>query len=190
VINPNQPPPASNANSVDKKANNNKKLAVIVIAIITVLLAAVAIYTGIKLYQLSKVRKPEIEIIEPGPGEECEITLQLCPETTPTAIPTEGPSPTPTEGPSATPTPQPTSTPAEKPQPTPTPPPGCWDECLLSEGCPTGLECINSRCANPSCSNESNCVCPAPEIPSAGISTPTIIIGAGGLLLLLLGLLL
>lgn len=250
--NPNQPKKPTNP--------NKKKVIAVIVLTVTLLLMAVAVHTGLRLYQLSKQaekqptkvseKKPEVMEVIPAPCEssaECEVTFTLqpratltptptttpipecwdecvsnsdcpdtlecindkcanpecpdepdctCPEPTPTPTNTPTPTPTPTPGPTSTPTPTPTNTPAPTATPTPgptatpTPVPGCWDECLLSDGCPTDLQCINSRCANPECPDESDCTCPAPEIPSAGISIPTIFVGASGLLLILLALLL
>lgn len=187
-----------------------KQTITIAVSLATLLLAGVAIYTGIKLWQLSRkptapaVTKeeqtvpPAIMQVEPGPcegNEGCQISFYLKPRptNTPGPSPTPGPSATPTPGPTSTPEPGPTNTPG--PEPTGTPVPGCFDDCIDLDDCVNNLTCIDRHCVNAECPAETDCDCSVsatstvPPIPAAGISAPTAILGISGLLLLLVGLL-
>ncbi len=115
-------------------------------------------------------------------------------------------TPTPTATPTTSPTASPTSTPTATPTITPTPTPviSCNDTCSQPSDCSNGTTCTGGRCRNASCSSETDCICPssatatptptsgitttrtsAPELPEAGISTPTLIGGIAGILLLI-----
>ncbi len=154
---------------------NKKKIVTVLIVIATVILAGVAVYTAIRLYQL---RQEAVAPTAPAESEAAAPTIEECTELfftigelTPTPTPTATPTPTgtvtPTPTPTATPTPTGTVTPTPTgtvtPTPTSTPGP-------TTTPTPTPTE--------------------AAELPEAGISYPTII-GAGvGILLLIASLLL
>jgi hypothetical protein len=115
------------------------------------------------------------------------------PLSSPSQSPQASPSPSPSPSPSASPPPSP----SPSPSPEPTPPPECWDTCTSDSQCSSSLKCQSVsgtfRCVNPSCPEESDCICPAApaeELPTAGITAPTFILAIGGILLIALGLLL
>ena len=155
---------------------NKKKIVTVLIVIATVILAGVAVYTAIRLYQLRQ------EAVAPTAPEESEAAAAVIEECTqlvftigedPTPTPTEGPTPTPTPTPTGTVTPTPTGTVTPTPTSTPGPtatPTSAPTETPIAQATPTPTE--------------------AAELPEAGISYPTII-GAGvGILLLIASLLL
>lgn len=121
---------------------------------------------------------------------------------TPTATPTHTPTPsnTPTRTPTQTPTPSNTPTgtltPTMTPSPTNTPAPGaCNTTCSSNSDCMNSYICSAGHCRNPQCTEQPNCACyfvPTPKVPVTG--TGTTIVGvavvAGGIILLLLGLVL
>ena len=192
----------------------NKKLVTILVLTTTVILALIALFTAVKLYQLgqepanpstkpkAKVTKASAQVPLIAEGADtgvCEKVFEL-------VSPSESPSPSPSESPSPSPS---ASVSVE-----------CWDTCSSSSNCPSSLLCQNIsgtyRCVNPSCPTESDCVCtttysPSPnpsvailttlsspstptiatqELPVAGSISPTLIFSIGGALLLLLGILL
>ncbi len=97
----------------------------------------------------------------------------------------------------SSPTPTPTATPTASPTATPV---SCNNSCSANTDCSGGLVCNGGMCRNTSCTSETDCTCAvvsptptgtaAPELPNAGISAPTLIGGAAGILLLLGALLL
>lgn len=130
-------------------------------------------------------------------------TPTASPSATPT--PTRTPTPTPTVGPGTpTPTPAPTATPTPTTIALATPTPttiavllSCNNTCSVSSQCVAGLTCVGGACRNPSCSNQANCTCsvgapaiaqatPTPTIPPSGPTAP-VVIGALGMLILLIG---
>lgn len=171
------------------------KITTVVIIIATVVLAGVAIFTAIRLYQLRQEAvaptapesKPEagIEAISRCTPLSFEVT---CATTTPTptpkatATPTATAKATPTATATATPTPTPTATATATPTPTtgagtstPTPTTG--------PGTPTPTSTSISAAATATPTSAS--LAEEPSLPDAGISFPTIIgIGIGVLLLI------
>ena len=175
---------------------NTKKPLIIGVLIVTAVLAAIALITAFKLYQLGLekiIPKKEREIFQEAPEEYlCRINFIV--EATPSASPSPSPSPI-------------------------SPSYGCWDQCNYNYQCLSNLECLEvnnvNRCVNPSCREETDCVCseylpspsPSPvtyvpgespsspqqlpqELPEAGVLSPTLFFAIGGLLLIGLGLLL
>ncbi len=143
---------------------NKKKIVTVLIVIATVILAGVAVFTAIRLYQL---RQEAVAPTAPEESEAAEPVIEECTQLAftidedPTPTPTGTVTPTPTE----TVTPTPTSTPGPTTTPTPTP-----TGTPIAQATPTPTE--------------------AAELPEAGISYPTII-GAGvGILLIIASLLL
>ena len=125
------------------------KFVTIIIASATVVLAGIAIFTAVRLYQLRQ-----------------DSVAPTAPESVPAAvIPTQEPTEAPSgldvaEIPEAcsqkqfnisTPTPTPTTPPDE---------PSCNDNCVGNSDCPSDQICSDGRCRNPSCTSESDCVCP------------------------------
>ena len=108
------------------------KIATIGIIIATIILAGVAVFTAVRLYQLRQesitpitpTSKPKAETC-PGPGACTALAFTLgatptpTPTATPTATPTGSPTATPTGSPTATPTATPTGTPEATSTPTP-----------------------------------------------------------------------
>lgn len=64
--------------------------------------------------------------------------------------------------------------PPPPPSPPPPPPPAlksCNETCTVNGDCMAGFVCAGGNCRNPSCINQSSCVCPAPP-PVAGPPPP------------------
>ena len=145
---------------------NKKKIVTVLIVIATVILAGVAVYTAIRLYQL---RQEAVAPTAPAESEAAAPTTEQCTQLaftidenpTPTPTPTGTVTPTPT----GTVTPTPTSTPGPTTTPTPTP-----TGTPIAQATPTPTE--------------------AAELPEAGISYPTIIGTGVGILLIIASLLL
>lgn len=155
---------------------NKKKIVTVLIVIATVILAGVAVFTAIRLYQL---RQQAVAPTAPAESEAAAPTTEECTQLAftigeePTPTPTEGPTPTPTPTPTGTVTPTPTGTvtptPTSTPGPTATPTP-TPTETPIAQATLTPTE--------------------AAELPEAGISYPTIISAGVGILLLIASLLL
>ena len=185
-----------------------KNLGLILVFIATIILAAIAVITAIKLYQVGQKpvapTAPESKPKAVEPTENpvvCQLTFNI---STPTATPTETPTTTPTATPTPTPTPTPTSTPS----------PECYENCETDSACPGDLVCSDNKCVNPECPEEEDCTCPTPTktptptptqitegstpeptaipiaVPKAGVISPTLLSALGGAILLLIGLLL
>ncbi|MCH7641318.1 hypothetical protein IID22_03920 [Patescibacteria group bacterium] len=161
------------------------KVVTVLIVVATIILAGVAIFTALRLYQLrTRPVAPTAPESQPAAGEQPkpEACRQLAftistptptppstgtptPTTTDTPTPTSTSTPTPTEpsvgGPSSTPTP------TTKDAPTSTPTPTTGEIAQASPGPTT-----------------------APTLPDAGTELPTIFAGAAGILLIIFSLLL
>ncbi|MBU0998507.1 hypothetical protein KJ570_03200 [Patescibacteria group bacterium] len=136
------------------------KFGTILIILSTLVLAGIAVFTAIRLYNLrQEAVAPTAPTSKPAAAEtkSCDLlTLNL---TTPT--PTGTPTPTPTDTPTPTPTGTSTATPTGTPTPTPT---------GTSTATPTSTATTTAQA----------------ELPEAGTSLPTILgLGAGGILLLI-----
>jgi hypothetical protein len=166
------------------------KLATVVILIITLILAGVAIFTALRLYQLrQQAVAPTAPTSIPKAAENaCSLSFTLS-----TSTPTPSGSPTPT--PSETPTGTPTATPTGSPTPSATPN-SCNGTCGSDSNCASGLSCYQGFCRNPSCPTETDCACPGtsaptptpttPSLPESGTSWPTLV-GSGIGILVILG---
>ena len=131
-----------------------KRIVTILIVIATIVLAGVAVFTAIRLYQLRQESvSPAAPTSEPEAAAPVSCTALTFTLTTPS--PTGSPTPTPSGSP--------TATPSESPTPTST--------------------ATATATATSSSTAE-------PELPDAGVSYPTIIGGAAGILLILLSLIL
>jgi len=155
---------------------NKKKIVTVLIVIATVILAGVAVFTAIRLYQL---RQQAVAPTAPAEPEAAAPTIEECTQLAftigeePTPTPTEGPTPTPTPTPTGTVTPTPTGTVTPTPTSTPgptAPPTSAPTETPIAQATLTPTE--------------------AAELPEAGISYPTIIGTGVGILLLIASLLL
>ena len=149
---------------------DKKKIITIVIVLATILLAGVAVFTAIRLYQLRQESvAPTAPTSKPAAATE---DIEKCVATTFT-IP-GGPTATPTGGPTATPTGSPTATPTSAPT-----------DGLTAT--PTG-----TATATPVGGTVTPTTTPtdAPELPDAGISYPTIAGAIVGILVILGSLLL
>jgi hypothetical protein len=136
-------------------------------------------------------------------GTETITPVSPSPSLSPSPSPEESPSPSPSA--EESPGPSPSDRTITLPSPSPSALPGCWDTCTSDSQCSSSLRCIQTggtmRCANPYCPDESDCICPvsqaslapkapAEELPTAGTSLPTFILGIGGILLVIVGLIL
>lgn len=165
------------------------KFTTIIILIITLVLAGVAIFTAIRLYQLrTQPVAPNVPLSKPRAQEvsSCSLTFTLA-----TAPATTPPSTTP---PSTTPpatTPPSTTPPGETESPTPTGSPNsCGGTCGSNFNCGGDLVCYQGFCRNSSCATETDCTCagtPAPteaSLPNSGTSWPTIFSAILGILVI------
>lgn len=170
------------------------KIATIGIIIATLILAGVAVFTAVRLYQL---RKEAVAPTAPTSKPKAQEVPVAC---TSLAF-TLGATPTPTASPTATPTP--TGSPTVTPTPTTTGVPNsCNGTCGSDSNCLSGYYfCYNGHCRDRSCPDREDCTCPGtptatprvtttptptqPSLPTAGVSLPTIFgIGIGSLLLI------
>jgi hypothetical protein len=181
------------------------KVATAFIIFSTIVLAGIAIFTAIRLYELrSQPVAPNVPSSIPKAAElnNCKLSFTITQETptgTPTATPTGTPTATPTGTPTGTPTATPTATPTGTPGPTATPtatptgtpgptatPNACGGSCGSNFNCQADLVCTNGFCRNPLCTTSTNCVCAGtpgptatpPVLPSSGTDWPTLM-GAG-----------
>jgi hypothetical protein len=125
-----------------------KNLITIIILVGTLVLAGIAVFTAVRLYQSRQ------EAVAPNAPESrpqaasaplCQLAFAITPAT---------------------------------PTPSPTPAPGCYGTCTtpgVQSNCPTSMTCqtINGSniCVNPSCANNSNCIC-ASATPTPTPTTP------------------
>src|SRR5258706_8735179 len=161
------------------------KIATVIILIATFILAGVAIFTAIRLYQLrqtsvapnapeSQPRAQEVTPTQP-PTNNCSLSFTLS-VTPPTPTPTGSVSPTPTATPHVTPTPTVTATPTATA--TATPIAQCNTSCTTNSGCPSNLICsipagaTTGNCRNTSCTSATNCVCATATPHATATATP------------------
>lgn len=196
-----------------------KKIVTIVVLATTAILSLVAVFMALKLYQIGKkptevakkVEKKEktAEVLQQEQYP-CQLSFVVSAETSPSPSPSPSVSPSPGSSNSPSPSPSPSPGVSISPSPSPSTLPGCWDYCTYDSQCPSSLKCLAvngvNRCVNSTCPTESDCVCgvtpavlpspspvtyqPATQLPSAGTSLPTLLLGVGGALLIILGLLL
>lgn len=154
------------------------KYTTIGIILTTVVLAGIAIFTAIRLYQTRQQPvAPNVPSSKPKADETTAITCQLIfeiagPTTVPTVTPTTTATATPTGIKTATPTATPTSTGIRTATPTTTSTatatanPQCNNSCTQNTDCPDGLMCnipsgeTMGSCRNTSCLSETDCTCP------------------------------
>jgi len=162
------------------------KFVTILVVAATVILAGVAIFTALRLYQL---RQESISLTQPESEPEatqpeinsCELLTFSITEPTPSLSPTNTLTPVPSQTltpvPSVTTTPVPTSTPTNTPTPTQPPVGGISPTpTTIAQATPTPTTAYIAAAS------------PTPggaALPDAGIATPTLIIGLAGILLIL-----
>lgn len=166
------------------------RIGTILVVLATIVLAGVAIYTAIRLYQLRQQPvAPNVPSSQPQAAANVGSCGALAFNTTGTGTPTPTPTETPTGTPTSTPTETPTGTPGPTESPTPSPtssgaPNSCNGTCGSNFNCASDLVCYNGFCRNPSCTSATNCVCgtgtPAPtsttqpSLPQSGTDWPTV----------------
>lgn len=160
------------------------KIATAIIILATLVLAGIAIFTAIRLYQLrSQPVAPNVPTSFPKAAEiapKCSLSFTLAMAT---ASPTGSPTSSPTGSPTASPTGSPTASPTGTPAPTPN---SCGGTCGSNFNCASNLICYQGFCRNPSCTASTNCVCSGtpgptatpPTLPQSGTDWPTMV-GAG-----------
>lgn len=175
------------------------KFTVIAIIATTIILAGVAIFTAIRLYQTRQTAvAPNVPSSQPrAANPACSMSFTLA-KGSPTVTPTVTATPTGTGEP--TPTATSTSTATSTATATATSNPQCNNNCSENTDCPNGLMCYiqsgatTGFCRNTSCLAETDCLCPQPtstattqpELPSVGTTWPTIV-GTGFGILVILG---
>lgn len=148
------------------KLNPKNKIGTIAVVLVTFVLAGVALFTAMRLYQLRNTSvAPNAPSSQPNAGgASCTLTFTLATSTsTPTATPSHSPTPTPTR------------------TPTPTPVPACNDTCSSDNDCPSELMCsiasgqTTGKCRRAACESSSSCVCstPTPTPTPTPTKTPT-----------------
>lgn len=171
-----------------------KNWVTVLIVLATLVLAGIAIFTALRLYQLRQQpvapTAPSSKPAAAGPSTQCTTSFTLGVVPSGTASPS--PTGTATASPSGTASPSPTGT--------PTPPLSCGDACSSNADCTNNMVCSNGLCRNPSCLSATNCICAtatptptatpsgtataAPSLPESGTSYPAIIGVVAGILLL------
>src|SRR5260221_5464662 len=173
-----------------------KNLTTLIIVFATIVLAAIAIFTSIRLYQTRQ------NAVAPNAPSSRPAAASLPPAVCQTlAFTISTPTPTPTGTATATPTGTPTPTPVAQ----------CGTTCTTNSDCPTSMVCYVGDCRNPSCTTSSTCLCATvtpsptatptgtatatpiavqsptatPVLPTAGSVTPTILGVAAGAILLI-----
>lgn len=167
------------------------KAGTIIVIIFTLILAGIAVFTAIRLYQLRKVSvSPAAPSSQPRAQEPtaCSLSFTLSASAPPSGTPTPTPSGTPVETPTGTPGPTPTNTPGQ--------PNACGGTCGSNSNCQANYICSNGFCRNPSCPQSQNCVCAPgstptpPALPSSGTDWPTLAGAALGVFVILTSLML
>lgn len=130
----------------------------------TLVLAGIAIFTAIKLYQ---TRQGTIAPTAPtsNPAAASNGAAAAC-QTLAFTLTSSSPTPTPTG--SGTPTP----TPTVSVTPTPTPVPQCGTSCSTNSDCPSAMICYVGACRNPSCTTSNNCICESATPTPTPTGTP------------------
>lgn len=166
------------------------KIVTVLILVATIILAGVAIFTAIRLYQLRQ------EAVAPtAPESKPKAAAPQACETLVFTLSTSTSSPSP----SASATVSPTSTPTQGE------PNSCGGSCGSNSNCKSGLFCYQGSCRNPSCPSDTDCNCPAtgggatakptakattvsteaPSLPESGTGWPTVIgVGVGAVLII------
>lgn len=177
------------------------KFSTIIILIITFILAGVAIFTAIRLYQLrTQPVAPNVPSSKPkaqeAPVNTCSLSFTLATSTaTATATSTATSTATATSTSTSTATATSTSTATAKATPN-----SCGGTCGSNANCQNSLICVIANgatsgfCRNQACQSETDCVCngtPAPtasqpSLPNSGTEWPTLF-GMGLGILVIIG---
>lgn len=145
---------------------NKNKLTVIGIVLTTVILAGVAIFTAMRLYQ---TRTEPVAPNAPSSKPKAQEVVNACSLSFTLA----------TSTPTATPTATPTRTPTATPTVTATPVPQCNSVCSTTSDCPSNLTCYkpngatSGNCRNAQCNTASNCLCATATPTATTTATPT-----------------
>lgn len=165
------------------KRFSKSKVATVLIVLATVILAGVAIFTAIRLYQLRQEPvapnvPSSVPKAETTTSNNCALTFTIS-AATPTGTATATPTATPTD----------TSTPTGTPN-------SCNGTCGSNSNCASNYSCYNGYCRNPNCPTETDCSCPGSttasptsteaSLPQSGTNWPTLF-GAGLGTLVILG---
>lgn len=153
------------------KKFSKSKVATVLIVVATLVLAGVAIFTAVRLYQLRQQPvapnvPSSVPKAETTTSNNCALTFTIS-AATPTATPTG----------TATATPTATGTPNS-----------CGGTCGSNSNCASNYSCYNGYCRNPNCPTETDCSCPGSttssptateaSLPQSGTNWPTLF-GAG-----------
>ncbi|WKZ25306.1 MAG: hypothetical protein QY322_02850 [bacterium] len=191
------------------------KFTMIGIVLTTLILAGVAIFTALRLYETRDTAvapnvpssRPAAQVQPTEQASSCNLSFTI---QTSTATPTATGSATPTATGSATPTATATATSTATATATASPVPLCNSSCTSNTQCPSGLMCYipsgatAGNCRNTQCLSSTNCVCSTvtaspsttattssePTLPEVGTTWPTILGTAVGILILIGSLLL
>lgn len=153
------------------------------ILLATFVLAGVAIFTAVRLYQLRQ------QPVAPNVPSSIPRAAEIPGSCSALAFTLSSASPSPTPSGTASPTPTGSSTP--NPSGTPN---ACGGTCGSNSNCASNLICYQSFCRNPSCTTSTNCVCSGtpnptatpPTLPQSGTDWPTTV-GAGIGILTIIG---
>lgn len=163
------------------------KFSIIVVIISTLVLAGIAIFTAVRLFQL---RKESVSPAKPESAPQAQIEDYISCDALLFNITGGTPIPTPTGTGINTPTPTPTRTPGDG-EPTPTPTPTGTDDATptptptgTSATTPTPTTSGGTTLTSPGSSSQAQ-ASSEPTLPESGISWPTIV-GLGGASLILL----
>ena len=170
-----------------------EKGATILVVVATVILAGVAVFTALRLYQVRQESvspavpesEPAAGFREPTPGAKLKhctsLIFALTTETPTPTLPQSTATPTPTTIVTSTPTPRNTTTPTPESTSTPTPTTPVGGPSTTITPTPTDVSATNTPVAP-----TTTTILTEPELPPAGVGMPTLIAGAiGGLLILL-----
>jgi hypothetical protein len=139
------------------------KAGTVIILIFTVVLAGIAIFTAVRLYQLRQQAVapnvpssiPHAQEATTAPTSACSLSFTI--ESTSTGTPTATPTGT------STATPNPSGTPNS-----------CNGTCGSDSNCQSDKTCYQGFCRNPSCPSQESCACPGTATPASKLSsTPT-----------------
>ena len=187
------------------------KYTTIGVIIVTILLAGVAIFTALKLYQTRNTAvapnvpssKPRAAVDEPTIAPTLAPVVNTCVLSFALTTNTSTPTATATSTSSATPTATSTATATA----TTTPNPQCNNSCTSNSNCPSGLMCYiangatTGNCRNTQCLSETDCTCATvtgtptavpsqPSLPNAGTTWPTMLATGFGIIVIIGSLLL
>jgi cytoskeletal protein RodZ len=144
---------------------NKKKAVTILIVLATIVLAGIAIFTAVRLYQLRQkavaptAPESKPEAIAPKTKSCTQLAFTISAQESPTPSPTATPTTTPTATPTTTPTTTPTASPTASPTSSP----------------------IAQASPSPTATSQ-------PELPEAGITWPTLLSAGAGIILLIISL--